>query len=632
MIDPLAIPHPLAAFARARPDHLALRHRGVDRDRGPAPTWSAAELLRATQPLAGRLVAAELGPGDRIAVVGRPSPAWVIALHAIGWIGASLIAVDPGEPAEERARRGAEAAAWLVLEGGEAPTSARWILTLDDATLRPTTTSTSPPERPWPLTEERAILFTSGSTGRARPVALTTAQLLFGALGGAIHLGHHRGDAWHACLAPWHVGGLMIPLRTAWLQTTLDLAARFDPAAIDAGIDAGEITQISLVPAMLRRLLERRGRRRFPATLRWILLGGAAADEADIAAAEALGATVCPSWGMSEAAAQIATRAPDAPRLPGVVGPPLPFARVDADPDEGGRLRVRGPQVAGELRTLDRGMICPDGQVTVSGRLDRVVISGGRNIDPAAVERVIAAHPAVAQVHVRGLDDRRLGQRLVAFVAPRAEPPAGARDLGRFAAARLHPHDRPRLWALVRAIPTGAAGKVSAQVGQLLAARLEAELAEAGEEGRRRGDRPEAGEVDERVHVLDAGVPEIVGPLDREAHPQAPAPVEGDAGDPHEEAIAEARRPAEVGLGVDQRQPPARPGHRVEPAGAERGRQDLLPGVVAELEEAAKEDDASGVDLAEADNVDVGIDHHQDEPASDTLGRRAPDRKARATE
>jgi hypothetical protein len=307
--------------------------------------------------------------------------------------------------------------------------------------------------------------------------------------------------------------------------------------------------------------------------------------------------------------------------VPGVVGPPLPFVAVTREAS--GRLALRGPQVAapgGQMTTQDLGEVGPKGQVSVFGRADRVVISGGRNIDPAAVERVLLRHPAVAQAVVCGIPDRHLGASLAAAIAPRDEP--ARRDLGHFAAAALHRYDRPRLWGLVRAIPTTAAGKVSAATRDSLRARLVAALAgdsdpqrlEAADEVGGRGDRAEAGDVDERVYVLDLGVEDVVGPLDGEADAEAAAAAafgdaDGDEADP--QAVAEAGRAAEVGVGVDHRQAPAVGLHRREPP-AEGGAQELLPGVVAPLEEAAIEGDTGGVDLRESDDMGVGLEHHGD--------------------
>ncbi|MBK8263643.1 MAG: acyl--CoA ligase [Nannocystis sp.] len=479
----VTLPHPLLAFDANRPAHVALRLGAAE--------WSARSLSAEVSALGAWLSARGVVVGETIAIVGPICAGWVIALHAIGWVGAVAVPIDPREPIGRREERLALVDRYLEVVSGEGedqreqlvePRSGEsWLIGARDLGRDDGAAGRAPVS--WPIDQARVVLFTSGSTGDPRPITLSAGQLFFAAVGGAIHLGHHLDDVWYACLPPWHVGGLSIIFRTCWCQTTLELAPAFDPHALAAAIDGGRITQVSLVPAMLRRLLEVRGARRFPPTLRWILLGGAAADEGDIAAAEALGAVVCPTWGMTETAAQVATRSPARPRTPGVVGAPLPFVQVSVDAE--GRLIVDGPQVGGApLRTQDRGEICPDGQVRVAGRLDRVVISGGRNIDPAAVERVLLAHPAVADVYVCGAPDERLGARLVAFVAWRgSEADGGPEALVRFAAARLHPHDRPRVWALLRALERGAAGKISAAYGDALVARLAGVIA-------RRGDAP----------------------------------------------------------------------------------------------------------------------------------------------
>ncbi len=570
----------------------------------------------------------------RIALLGRRSATWVIALQAISWLGASVLPLDPAATASELCTRTNQAAALVIIDSsalGDPCKALRELssvqiqIHIESANLPRIVRDLAPlPPRSWGLADERALLFTSGSGGAPKPVALHTAQLLFATLGGAIHLGHHLGDTWHACLPPWHIGGLAILLRTTWYQTTLDLGLTFCASAINSAIDRGTLTQLSLVPAMLRRLLEDRGRRRFPQSLRWILLGGAAADETEIVAAEALGATICPTWGMTESAAQVATRSPAAPRRPGSVGPPLPFADIKCDP-ETGNLCISGPQVGAlgpTFRTQDLGEISPKGQVIVRGRIDRVVISGGRNIDPAAVERILLRHPAVAQALVLGLPDPRLGEQLVAVIAPRKH---AEHNLARFAAANLHPYDWPRRWALVHRLPTTAAGKISATTRSSMRARLLRALDLDADPERPQtidkcvggGLRTEAGELDEGVLMLDTGVDNIVGivdTLDIKADPQTRAPTLAEHTRTHDrnpQTIAQTERAAKISLGVHHRQAPALGLHGRKP-GPERPLEGVLPGVVTPLKKATKERDAGGIDLGEADDVNIREGHPGD--------------------
>jgi o-succinylbenzoate---CoA ligase len=182
--------------------------------------------------------------------------------------------------------------------------------------------------------------------------------------------------------------------------------------------------------------------------------------------------------------------AASAPELPSRVGARRPAGRDaaraaatdpgGADPggaDPEGEVLVRGPMLfrryrgdpartaavldGGWLRTGDLGRIGPDRRLTVLGRLDELVISGGVNVHPDEVEAVLAAHPGVAEVAVAGRADPGWGQRVVAFVVPAvpADPPTLA-GLRAFARERLAPAKAPRELVLVPALPRSPSGKL----------------------------------------------------------------------------------------------------------------------------------------------------------------------------
>ena len=216
---------------------------------------------------------------------------------------------------------------------------------------------------PWVEEELRLILLTSGSTGSAKVVPLTGGQLLYSCLGAALRLGPSVQDRWLCCLPLHHVAGLSILFRAAWAQGTVELREGFEPQEVAARLDSGEVTLISLVPTMLQRLLDHREPVPFPAALRGILLGGAAASDALLARCREIAAPVRLTWGMTETAAQVATMGPDDPLETGQAGPPHVFASVSADD---GALVVHGPVVLGEsLRTSDRGHVDGRGRVHI---------------------------------------------------------------------------------------------------------------------------------------------------------------------------------------------------------------------------------------------------------------------------
>lgn len=446
----MKLPPPLAAAARARPRHVALVT--------PAGAVDYQTLYARAARAASVLAARGHRPGDTLALVGTPDEAWAVAFHAIGLLGAVVAPIDAtaAEPAiaEAVARHGAAAR-------------------VDAAELSAAAAAAAPlPERDWPLDEVRVAVLTSGTTGEPRPVRLTVAQLVFSAMGSAARLGHHLDDRWLCCLPTHHVGGLSILLRTAWLATTCVLEPRFEARRVAELLDGGELSQVSLVPAMLTRVLAERPRRAFPPRLRTILLGGDRTPPALVDEARALGLPLVPTWGMSETASQLATYDPTALAAwtPGDAGPPLPFVRVAVEPS--GALCAEGPVApGGRLITADRGHLDDDGHVHVGGRRDLVFISGGENVDPERVEAVLRAHPAVADALVVGLPDTVLGQRTAAVLVPRpgvAPPPLA--DLRESLASRLARAERPSHIAWASALPAGPTGKPSRERTRVLLA------------------------------------------------------------------------------------------------------------------------------------------------------------------
>lgn len=418
------IPHPLLSTAAARPDHVVLRAGDV--------ALTARELLRRVERRASGLRRVGI-VGPLVALRGPADAEFVITLHALGWLGLAVLPLP-----WKASARDLELAAHADQRLGHLPGALPWAD--DDAPCPPAA---------WPLEQVRLSVATSGTTGRARLVPLTTLQLLASAFGSAIRLGHLPSDRWVCALPLHHVGGLSILFRCAWYGTTVELHERFDAEAVDRAIDQGAAL-VSVVPTMLERLLDARRDAPFPGTLRALLLGGAAPPEALLARCRAIGAPVARSWGMTEAASQVATT------LPGDLAdgyPPLPFVAVDT---EDGRLRLRGPLVGGELLTADRGHVI-DGRVFVLGRADDVIVSGGENIDPAVIEQALARHPSVREVAVVGVPDPVWGQRPVAHLVGDPVPDA---ELAAWCRERLARWEVPDRFVWRGALPRNALGKV----------------------------------------------------------------------------------------------------------------------------------------------------------------------------
>lgn len=339
------------------------------------------------------------------------------------------------------------------------------------------------------LSAVQGILYTSATSGRPKGVLLTYGNHWWNAVGSALNLGVYSQDRWLAPLPLYHVGGLAIVWRSVIYGIPMVIHDTFDPDAVNREIEDGRITLVSVVPTMLERVLDARGARPWPPTLRCVLLGGGPVRPALVEACLRRGVPVAPTYGLTEAASQVATLPPEeAARKPGSAGRALlPLdIRIErtgdsASPEEVGEILVRGPTVMrgyadrpaetaralrhGWLHTGDLGYLDDEGYLYVVDRRDDLVVSGGENIYPAEVEAVLRAHPGVADAAVVGLPDAQWGHVAAAVVRIRAGAQVSEDDLRVFCEGRLARYKIPRhVWFSDDALPRSGGGKLLRRV------------------------------------------------------------------------------------------------------------------------------------------------------------------------
>jgi O-succinylbenzoic acid--CoA ligase len=314
------------------------------------------------------------------------------------------------------------------------------------------------------------ILFTSGSTGAARGVVLSHAALQAAASASARHLGWHDGDRWLLALSLAHAGGLSIVIRCLAGRRPIALCDHeFDRDVVAARL--ARCTLASLVPAQLAALLDDDAWRP-PAGLRALLLGGAAAPPALLDRAAARGVPFLTTYGMTETLGQLATAPPDRAGDPDAPLVPLPGVVLEAGTARApAPILVRGPMLA--TRYLDGPPIAPvfttadlgsldGGALQVAGRSDDVIITGGENVHPSAIEAVLGATPGVRAACAFGVRDERWGQVVGAALV--VDPAFDAH------AAAAHWHARPRQLAICAALPVRPSGKVDRRAAAALPA------------------------------------------------------------------------------------------------------------------------------------------------------------------
>jgi len=482
----LLLPDWLARRAEANPQRVALRC-------GPV-CWTYPELHRRAGVAAQWL--AELGarPGGRVALLLRNGPAYAALVHAAPRARVILVLLNTRLAPPELAWQLTDCGARLLVYDA-ANASAAQALGAFVPGLRAADVAEMPAELPVPdaapeidLSAVHSIIYTSGTTGRPKGAALTYGNYWWSAIGSALNLGLHVNDRWLAVLPLFHVGGLSILLRAVIYGITAVVHEAFDPAEVNRAIDEDSVTMVSVVSTMLRRMLDKRGERPYPPTLRCVLLGGGPAPLSLLEECARRGVPVVQTYGLTEAASQVATLAPeDALRKLGSAGKPLlPVElRIECDgrpatPGEVGEILVRGPTISpgyitpdggiqpagrdGWLHTGDLGYLDEEGYLYVVDRRDDLIISGGENIYPAEVEAVLQAHPAVAEAGVTGMPDPRWGRVPVAFVRLHPGAAPGEAELIAHCAARLARYKVPvRIW-VVDELPRNAAGKLLRRV------------------------------------------------------------------------------------------------------------------------------------------------------------------------
>jgi len=435
---------------------------------------------------------ASVPPGDApLALLHARGVDFATWFHAIGLAGRAVLPLNTRLTVSELSSQLVDArVGWMLGEDGDPRLEelARRVPGLR-ARAAPAMASLRGPSSPLPgemVEADRtlAVLFTSGTSGRAKGARLSWGNFLASARASRERLGPAVEGRWLACMPLFHVGGLSILIRSVLFGGPVRLQSRFDAEAVSAALDAGDIAGVSLVPTMLSRLLAQRAGRPSPAGLRVLLLGGAAAAPELLSRALGAGFPVCPTYGLTEASSQVATAAPPRPGsahlspmypLPGVE---LRIVEGERDVPAGavGEILVGGGIVmqgylnnaeataralrGGWLFTGDLGYLEAEGALHVLDRREDLVISGGENVYPAEVEAVLLEHPAVAEAGVAGVTEADLGARVVAWIVRRPGAGTDAAEFSKFCRARLAGYKVPREFRFVAALPRTDAGKL----------------------------------------------------------------------------------------------------------------------------------------------------------------------------
>jgi acyl-CoA synthetase (AMP-forming)/AMP-acid ligase II len=484
--------------ARRYPHKRAL----LDADR--AHTWTQVD-LRARQ-LAGYLGGRGLEPGDRVMVIARNCIEWPEISFGLAKAGLVAVPVNirlaPDEVAHVRDDCGARAA--LI----HADHRDKFIGELKDLTTVLTigpeyesalaTADPTPPHVAISPDDVAVILYTSGTTGRAKGVMHTHRALLYQAADTNLVTEASRSDVMLATTPFFTAGGMVRTVSWLYLGQTMVIHQRFDPQAVIDEIERSAITFTTFIPTMLHRTLAilEDGPPRDMSSLRRISYGSAPVPPGLARKAmKLLGCDLQQRYGLTECGGQATILTPQDHRdildgrtsiatSCGQENPMCSIRIVDADGNdlpvgEIGEIVIVSPANAigywnrpeqtekafrpDGLRSGDLGYLDVDNYLHITGRMTDMIISGGFNVYPAEIERVIAHHADVDMVAVVGVPDPEWGETPVAVIIAKSHVTNhdGLTDeLTALCRAELAGYKQPRRYEYRDEFPLGPAGKI----------------------------------------------------------------------------------------------------------------------------------------------------------------------------
>ena len=481
----LTLGEQLAAQARRGPGRWAI-HCGDQ-------SLTYGELDERATRLAHVLRSRGVGAGDRVAILMFNRVELVEALFACCRLGAIGVPLNFRLVREEIAHilADAEPVVTIADETLASRVDDECLVTGPEYEAALAAASTEPLDVHVPEDAPAVILYTSGTTGRAKGAVLTHLGLASNALGALLALGVWRDDeVWASGLPLAHIGGfgdLVVYLAVGGTFVSLP-SGGFDAATLVDVLERHQVTGCFLVPTQWQDVCALPGIRERRLPLRRAAWGAAPSPMAllELLAETFPGIEQINAFGQTETSgATTLLRGEDAARKMGSVGKPIATveARIvddemrDVAPGEVGEIVYRGPCVTpGYWRRPDAdaeafaggwfhsGDLCradDEGYIYVAGRKKDMIVSGGENVFPAEVEDVLARHPLVAEAVVVGVPHERWGETPCAVIRP-ADPaaPPDADELIELCRAHLASYKKPTSVVIVEDLPRNASGKV----------------------------------------------------------------------------------------------------------------------------------------------------------------------------
>ena len=341
------------------------------------------------------------------------------------------------------------------------------------------------------LEDDVALMcYTSGTTGRPKGARLTHRNLVASTLSWIHEMGAGQDDVWLSGQPLFHIGGIngLLPFLALGATVVITPSTTFDPEAMLGLIEAHSVTMCIFVPTQWATICRSASVARVnPEQLRVAMWG---ASPAPLQTLQAMAyafprAAIVSAYGQTEmSGATTLLKGPDSTRKMGSVGRPMlgvELRVVDAEErdvpaGEIGEIVYRGPNVmagyhqqpdatreafaGGWFHSGDLARFDDEGYLWLVDRKKDMIVSGGENIYPAEVERVLLDHPGVAEAAVIGVPHPRWVETPVAFIVPSGDGEVGETELIAHCREYLAGYKKPSAIVVVGELPRNAGGKV----------------------------------------------------------------------------------------------------------------------------------------------------------------------------
>lgn len=442
--------------------------------------WTFSEINEIAIDTAGKLASFGITSETRVAILAKSHPDSVFVMYACLHLGCEMVMLNERLSAAELSYQLEDSEAAYLLVDDELQTKIDADNKIPFHEINKAAPANFVPISEW--TEQRtiSIMYTSGTTGFPKGVRQTAQNHFSSAISSALNIGISPKDVWLCVMPLFHISGFSILMRSLIYGMGVRLHPKFDANSCAQELSAGTVTHMSVVAVTLERVLnalETEGME-VSSKFKSMLAGGGPVPISYMERAEKFGISVLQTYGMTETSSQTTTLQPaDAKRKIGSSGKPLFLYQVRIDNDEpagaNGEIQIRGPQVTpgyigkyverevmenGWFPTGDIGYLDEEGFLYVVDRRSDLIVSGGENIYPAEIEKVLLGHPAVLEAGVCGMADEKWGEVPAAFIV--LTEGVSIEEIKEYLQSEIAGYKIPQVIMQVEALPRNASNKV----------------------------------------------------------------------------------------------------------------------------------------------------------------------------